>query len=229
MISLLCPTRGRPSQAERLLKSFLNTQKNENQILFYVANDDEYKEQYYELFNKYKIGFYKGPPMSTSFIWNYLAHEATGEMLTLIGDDVEIKTKNWDELFAHANNMYKDKIYVLTVDDGRRDRFAQNDGRMRCDHPTVNKKWVHTLKYLVPPFFMHRYLDAYIRSLAIQLDRFIEIKDVVFEHLKFETISDKTGKLSRSWIDHDKHINDTLAKRYYDVDLNLLKQTLEDK
>mgnify|MGYP004410133953 FL=1 len=160
-------------------------------------------------------------------IWNYLANEAAGEMLTLIGDDVEIKTKNWDELFLHANNTYKDKIYVLTVDDGRDDRFAQNDGRMRCDHPTVNKKWVQTLKYFVPPFFMHRYLDTYIRSLAIQLDRFIEIKDVIFEHLKFETISDNTGKLSRSWIDHDKHISETLAKRYYDVDLELLKKTIK--
>jgi len=228
MISLLCPTRGRPNQAERLIKSFFNTQKNQNQILFYVANDDECKEQYYELFNKYKIGFYKGPPMSTSFIWNFLAHEATGEMVTLIGDDVEIKTKNWDEIFIQANNIYKDKIYVLTVDDGRQDRFAQNDGRMRCDHPTVNKKWMQTLKYFVPPFFMHRYLDAYTRSLAIKIDRFIEIKEVVFEHLKFETISDKTGKLSRSWFDHDKHIYETLAKRYYDVDLELLKKTIKN-
>ncbi len=227
MISLLCPTRGRPNQAERLIKSFLNTQKYQNQILFYVADDDECKEQYYELFNKYKIGFYRGPQMSTSFIWNFLAHQATGEMVTLIGDDVEIKTKNWDQIFIEANDIYKDKIYVLTVDDGRQDSFAQNDGRMRCDHPTVNKRWIQTLKYFVPPFFMHRYLDAYTRRLAIQIDRFIEIKEVVFEHLKFETISDKTGKLSRSWFDHDKHIYETLAKRYYDVDLELLKKTIK--
>ena len=39
MISLLCPTRGRPNQAERLIKSFFNTQKNQNQILFYVADE----------------------------------------------------------------------------------------------------------------------------------------------------------------------------------------------
>jgi len=227
MISLLCPTRGRPNQAERLIKSFLNTQKNQNQILFYVADDDDCKEQYYELFNKYKIGFYRGPPMSTSFIWNFLAHQATGEMVTLIGDDVEIKTKNWDEIFIQANKIYEDKIYVLTVDDGRQDRFAQNDGRMRCDHPTVNKKWIQTLKYFVPPFFMHRYLDTYTRSLAIKIDRFIEVKEVVFEHLKFETISDKTGKLSRSWFDHDKHIYETLSKRYYKVDLELLKKTIK--
>ncbi len=227
MISLLCPTRGRPNQAERLIKSFFSTQKNQNQILFYVADDDECKEQYYELFNKYKIGFYRGPPMSTSFIWNFLAHQATGEMVTLIGDDVEIKTKNWDEILIEANNIHEDKIYVLTVDDGRKDRFAQNDGRMRCDHPTVNKKWIQTLKYFVPPFFMHRYLDAYTRNLAIEINRFIEIKEVVFEHLKLETISDKTGKLSRSWFDHDKHIYETLAKRYYNVDLELLKKTIK--
>ena len=227
MISLLCPTRGRPQQAERLIKSFLNTQKNENQLLFYVANDDERKEQYYELFKRYKIGFYKGPPMSTSFIWNFLANEAAGEMVTLLGDDVVIKTKYWDEIFVEANKTYNDKIYVLTMDDGRHDRYAQKDGRMRCDHPTVNKKWVQTLKYFVPPFFMHRYLDTYTRNLAIEINRFIEIKDVIFEHLKFETISDSTGKLSRSWIDHDKYVYETLAKRYYEVDLKLLKNTLE--
>ena len=45
MISLLCPTRGRPKEAERLLKSFQKTQKNENEILFYVQNDDKFKEQ----------------------------------------------------------------------------------------------------------------------------------------------------------------------------------------
>ena len=48
MISLLCPTRGRPKEAERLLKSFQNTQKNENEILFYVQNDDKFK-RYHQL------------------------------------------------------------------------------------------------------------------------------------------------------------------------------------
>ena len=228
MISLLCPTRGRPDQAERLIKSFFNTQKNENQLLFYVANDDLCKEQYYELFKKYNMGYFKGPQMSTSFIWNYLANEATGEMVTLLADDVEIKTKNWDEIFIEANKIYKDKIYVLTVNDGRDDEYAKMGDRMRCDHPTVNKKWIQTLKYFVPPFFMHRYLDTYVRRLAIQIDRFIEIKDVVFEHLKFETISDNTGKLSRSWTDHDKHVFETLAMRYYDVDLKLLRDTIKN-
>ena len=54
-------------------------------------------------------------------------------MVTLLGDDVVIKTKYWDET-VEANKTYNDKIYVLTMDDGRHDRYAQKDGRMRCDH-----------------------------------------------------------------------------------------------
>ena len=131
MISLLCPTRGRPKEAERLIKSFQKTQKNENEILFYVQNDDKFKKDYVDLFNKYKLKtFIIGLHMPTSYLWNKLSEYAQGDLLTLIGDDVEILSDHWDDKFEYASKQYKDNIFVITTQDGRTDKKA---GRyLRC-------------------------------------------------------------------------------------------------
>ena len=46
MISFLCPTRGRPKQAINLYKSFINTQKNKNELLFCIQKEDRLYEEY---------------------------------------------------------------------------------------------------------------------------------------------------------------------------------------
>ena len=55
--------------------------------------------------------------------------------------------------------------------------------KLACPHPTVHKDWVKTLLFCTS-FFMHRYLDKYTADLAININRYIEIKDVTFNHLK---------------------------------------------
>jgi len=224
MISLLCPTRGRPKEAERLLKSFQNTQKNENEILFYVQNDDKFKQEYIDLFNKYRLKtFIIGLHMPTSYLWNKLSEFAQGDLLTLIGDDVEILTDHWDDKFEYASKQYKDNIFVITTQDGGPDKKTSQ--YLPCPHPTVHRRWKEILGYFVPPFFLHRYLDKYTANLGISLNRYIEIKDVVFNHLKFMSINDDTGKLSRLWIKDDRK-NFEITKRYFDVDLELLKKNI---
>jgi hypothetical protein len=97
---------------------------------------------------------------------------------------------------------------------------------MRCPHPTIHKKWIEVLGYFVPPFFMHRYLDKYTQDLAIQINRFIEIKDVVFNHLKFNFSNDETGKRSRKWINYDKYIYEKVSGKYFAKDLEILKNNI---
>ena len=97
---------------------------------------------------------------------------------------------------------------------------------MRCPHPTVHKDWVKTLGYFVPPFFMHRYLDKYTADLAININRYIEIKDVTFNHLKFNYLNDSTGKRSRNWINYDKYIYEKVSKKYFLKDLEHLKKCI---
>ena len=162
--------------------------------------------------------------MPTSYLWNQMAFSAEGDLLTLIGDDVEILTKGWDIKIEAAAKKFNDNIYVITVDDGRTDK--QQGRFMRCPHPTIHKKWIEVLGYFVPPFFMHRYLDKYTQDLAIQINRFIEIKDVVFNHLKFNFSNDETGKRSRKWINYDKYIYEKVSGKYFAKDLEILKNNI---
>ena len=225
MISFLCPTRGRPKQAIDLYKSFINTQSNKNELLFCIQKEDILYQEYINIFKINGISkYFTSESMPTSYLWNQMAFSAKGDLLTLIGDDVEILTKGWDEKIEAKAKKFNDNLFVITVDDGRKDK--QQEKFMRCPHPTVHRKWVEVLGYFVPPFFMHRYLDKYTRELAIQIDRYIEIKDIVFNHLKFNYSGDETGIRSRNWINYDKYIYEKVSGKYFAKDLEILKNNI---
>ena len=225
MISFLCPTRGRPKQAINLYKSFINTQKNNNELLFCIQKEDPLFEEYKNIFKLNNISkYFISESMPTSYLWNQMAFSAKGNLLTLIGDDVEILTMGWDERIEAEAKKFNDNIYVITVDDGRKDK--QQGKFMRCPHPTIHKKWIEVLGYFVPPFFMHRYLDQYTQDLAIQIGRYIEIKDIIFNHLKFEFAKDETGIRSRNWINYDKYIYEKVSGKYFTKDLEILKNKI---
>tara|TARA_E500000178_G_scaffold296720_1_gene303068 strand:- start:10 stop:693 length:684 start_codon:yes stop_codon:yes gene_type:complete len=227
MISLLCPTRSRPQAALNLYNSFIKTQKFNNELIFCLQKGDDKIEQYISLFKSHNIAsYFIVDSMPTCYLWNQMALHSKGDLLTLIGDDVEILTKDWDEKILHASNKFDDKIFVITVDDGRQDK--KQGATMRCPHPTVHRKWVEALGYFVPPFFMHRYLDKYTSDLAIEIERFIELPDIVFNHLKFDYARDNTGKRSRKWLNYDEYVYKNIAKRYFDIDLALLKKKIDN-
>ena len=50
MISLLCPTRGRPKQAINLYNSFIKTQSNDNELLFCIQKEDNLYQEYINIF-----------------------------------------------------------------------------------------------------------------------------------------------------------------------------------
>jgi hypothetical protein len=223
MISLLCPSRGRPKAAIDLYKSFIDTQKFKNEILFALQNDDEQLSVYIELFEKHSINYTVSESRPTTYLWNSLADIAKGDLLTLIGDDVIIETKNWDEIVETYASKISDKLFVITVNEGRTRKI---DGRMTCPHPIVHKKWLETFGFFVPPFFQHRYIDTYLQNLAIAVDRFIEIPEVSFKHLKFNYWKDNTGQKSRKWLEYDKFIYENVSSRYFEKDLEVLRNKI---
>lgn len=226
MISMLCPTRGRVPQAEKLLKSFYETQVNENEILFYIQEDDKDKDNYVEMFKRNNhTGYIIEPFCFTSYMWNRLSDIAKGDLLTLMGDDVIIETKGWDQKFEDISNEYEDKIFCLSCLDGRTEPKEFNVN-LSNPHPTVHRRWKEILGYFMPPQFLHRYLDTYTSYLAINLNRYINVYDVRFKHQKSLTNNDETGQKSRQWLIYDKYSND-ITKRWFNTDLELLRKNLK--
>ena len=101
-ISILTPTRNRPNNCERFIKSIYNTAwaRGGIELLFYVDNDDPAIEAYKSLEKHCKteyIGFYDvhfiiGEPKSVSISWNDLAAKCSGDVLIMGNDDLVYST-----------------------------------------------------------------------------------------------------------------------------------------
>jgi hypothetical protein len=201
----------------------LDTQVNNNELLFYIQEDDPQKDDYIKMFKEMNhTGYIVEPWQPTSYLWNRLSDIAKGELLCLMGDDVVFETKGWDKRIEEEASKYSDGIYVITTLDGRK----EDDKNLGCPHPVVNKKWKETLGFFLPPQFMHRYLDTYTKRLAQSIDRYIQIWDVRFRHQKSLTSKDPTGTKSREWLTYDKYSYEH-TKRWFEADLELLKRTIK--
>jgi hypothetical protein len=226
MISLLCPTRSRVKQAEILLKSFKETQTNQNQLLFYIQSDDPFKEQYENMFKEHgHTDYIVEPWQPTSYLWNRLSDIAKGDLLGLMGDDVVIETKGWDLIIEENAKRYPDGIFMISMLDGRKEpEIGKNIG---APHPIMHRKWKETLGFFLPPQFMHRYLDTYSKKLAQSLGRYIQLRNVRFDHQKEKYNKDETGRISREWITYDKYSYEK-TKRYFEFDLETLRKEMKE-
>ena len=102
MISFCCPSRGRPELAKRLVDTATETQKGETEFLFYLNDDDPTLEQYKDLLDEkhYEIG----PNQSTCWSWNLMCDKASHDVVMLMGDDVQVLTKDWDQKIVDQIN-----------------------------------------------------------------------------------------------------------------------------
>ena len=219
MISLLCPTRGRPDRAMQFLDSVLATQKNDNEIIFGLQKDDPELSKYPAAITSRAVYF---DPRSTVYYWNEMAKIAKGNLLTLIADDVIMRTKGWDEKFEAVSDKYPDQIYLITTQDGRNAGIHPNN--LPTPHPTITRKWYETLGYFTFPGLFHYYADTWNASIARQLGRQVNLYDVTWEHLKEFDATRSTMKTNQ-WSMIDKGVYESCA-RHQATDLELLRKEM---
>lgn len=184
IISLLCPTRGRPDRICVMIESVIKTtEKLENvEILFYIDSDDDKKDDYIvsinNLLNKYNNPFKRvlphiGEPMSVSKSWNIIAEKCEGDILVMANDDEVWITKGWDRRLNEEADKFPDDIYCIYFDDG------VNKG---CSFPMVSRKWYETLGYFTPGIFKFLANDTWIQHIAQYIERLHYVPDVLVEH-----------------------------------------------
>ena len=186
IISLLCPTRGRPDRVCVMLESIIKTtEKLENvEILFYIDSDDDKKDDYIasinNLLNQYNNPFKRvlphiGEPMSVSKSWNIIAKKCEGDILVMANDDEVWITKGWDRRLNEEADKFPDDIYCIYFDDGI------THGKI-CAFPMVSRKWYETLGYFTPGIFKFLANDTWIEYIAMHIDRLHYVPDVLIEH-----------------------------------------------
>ena len=233
MISFCCPSRGRPELAKRLIDTATETQTGDTEFLFYLNDDDEKLEQYKDLLDEkhYTIG----PNQSTCYSWNLMADKATKDIVMLMGDDVQVQTKDWDMLIANEFDKYEDKILMVVPSDGRAkgNKKSGSETKLWPDEPlpaahfAVHKNWVNTLGYLAPPFFWHWHVDTYTQKVARKLNRCLYLPTVTFKAKKI--IDDNAGKQIRHNLNinlRDNFVWQKVRDRHLHTDVNLLKEKI---
>lgn len=170
IISILCPTRGRPTNLHRLVKSAIDmaTRKDQLEFVFYVDDDDllgqaglkEIEETYSYAIIKKCIG----PRIILTETWNVCYRNSSGEIFMHCGDDIEFKTSNWDEIVRHSFIKSEDKILFAHGTDGaNHDRFGT--------HGFVHNNWIKTVGYFLPPYFSSDYADTWLNDVSNKIGR----------------------------------------------------------
>ena len=235
MISLCCPSRGRPELAKRLVDTVTATQKHETEFLFYLNDDDEKLAQYKDLLDEkhYTVG----PNQSTCYSWNLMAECASHDIVMLMGDDVQVQTPCWDQLIIEQFDKFDDKILMVVPNDGR-DKGTKkltneitlwDDTPLPSAHFAVHKNWTNTLGYLAPVFFWHWHVDSYTQKVARKLNRCLYLPTVNFKAKKI--LDDNAGQQIRknfNIANRDQYVWEKVKTRHLENDITVLKKFIKD-
>ena len=234
MISFCVPSRGRPELAERLIKTATETQQHETEFLFYLNDDDPTLEQYKDLIDEkhYTIG----PNQSTCYSWNLMCDRAKHDIVMLMGDDVQVNTKHWDQKIISEFDRYKDKIVMVVPNDGRRkgtkllgqQKRIWPDKPLPAAHFAVHKNWTNTLGYLAPVYFWHWHVDSYTQKVARKLNRCVYLPYVEFKAKKI--MNDNAGKQIRANLNiakRDNYVWEKVRHRHLQQDVATLENFID--
>lgn len=172
-IALLCPTR-RPDGLRRLYDSALGTCDSLNWRLYaYVDERDR------GLFDGRDFGplarIVYGRELVLSDYWNALAHIAQGDILGMLGDDVEFRSQGWDTLLGDVFGEYPDRILFAFGWDGFRNETHGS-------HGFVSRQWVDALGRFTTPDFSHDYADTWMNDVARAVGRWRYVDGLVTRH-----------------------------------------------
>ncbi len=146
-IAVLCPTRDRPADLDRLIKSVLLTSEAAD-VLVYV--DDDQVEAYPKLFAPEcdkRVLYLTGPRVGPAASANALVRQFTEyDIYGLITDDAIVTTPHWDEWALDATDVFPNRICVISP--------FHNQGN-HVDMPFVTRSWVDVTGWYACPDLYH--------------------------------------------------------------------------
>ena len=178
--SVLCPPRGRPNQMELLTDSVFELASDPEtiEIIFYIDSaDSESVAKAKELQDSHNISYIVGDRIVLSEMWNACCDVAHGEYFFHCGDDIIMRTKNWDSIVREKFGGYDDRIAFVYGSDGNPgipDDFGT--------HGFLHRNWVDVVGYFVPPYFSSDYNDTWLNDVSRNIARHFKV-DVLTEHM----------------------------------------------
>lgn len=206
MISIMIPSRGRPTELKECLDTIFETAKKPEdiQVVVYLDNDDVSPYGDAWLFPNVRIIEGQRKKLSAYFDMQ----GCTGDIFLMGNDDIRFRTHGWDAKVIEAFDKIPDKIAVVYGDDGNPNPTTN------VPFPFVHKNWVLVTGHLTPPIFSNNFSDSWVSDIATMLDRKVKL-DMVIEHLHPDF-----GKREQDQTDKEKwakHWSEDMPKKYVDT------------
>lgn len=176
LISILVPTRGRPVEFLRMVKSALETATHAKRVEVVAYLDEDDAANYSPRI--IGVNYIVGPQIVLSEMWNTCFLEAKGNILMHCGDDIIFRTPGWDVTVRDTFAASKDKILLVHGDD-----CSPNTDAL-ATHGFMHRRWVETVGYLVPPYFSSDWNDVWLTEVADMVGRRVKIP-IVTEHMHY--------------------------------------------
>lgn len=224
MISLLLPSRLRPENVRRMVKSALDTADNPKdiEIIVRLDSDDPTADDLME-----------NPPSQTrvfvgergvlSEMWNECYALSKGNILMHCGDDIIFRTKRWDSVVKDTFKEYPDNIvFVFGNDD------SPHNGNFGT-HGFIHRKWAETVGYFVPPYFSSDFNDTWLNDVAKAIGRHHHIQ-ILTEHMHPDFNKAELDQTHKDRI--ERHQRDNVAALYAskgaerEADANKLREVM---
>ena len=176
MISVLCPSRGQPELAAKMVTTAIELAGADIEIILYLNDDDPKLQRYYELIDHKYITV--GPDRSPTYSWNIMASQARYDYLFLIGHDGWFETEDWaPKIVKHFDN-YPDKIAFVYPSVAGLQWEGGTLTEHHAPHFCIHKNWIRALGYFLPPQFYHWYVDSWNKTIAKMIGRYHIVNDV---------------------------------------------------
>lgn len=180
-LSLIVPTRGRPRQLRRFLRSLEATTARPSRVEVVLVVDADDTRNHVARWPGLRMRLVVGPPGRTMGELNRAGEAAArGEFLMLLNDDVVARTREWDVAVLAAAARFPDRLGLVHVNDTLvRDHL--------CVFPLVSRRYCEVAGGICPPDYRRYRIDDHIDDIFTRLaapdrPRAVYLPDVVFEH-----------------------------------------------
>ena len=219
--SLMIPTRKRPQQLRRFLKSIYDTATNMNDIEIHFGVDDDDTDtlnlttQFLEEQPTYKLYRHirhRGNSIVHHYV-NWLATFCKGEYIITLNDDCLFRYKNWDvNVYKRLETYLKDKPDGLLLGVGNDITSTQKTPFLTTGFPLLTRKGVELLGFFLDPEFIDVTSDEDICKLYANIGRVVDLRDILVIHHRPEGFSKLDGDYTyyndtKGIIDTVKHVS----------------------
>lgn len=211
-IAILVPTRERMNNRLTLLFSILTTVNDVNNVNVYYGVDKD--DPTLDTIKKVAQGIpclkvieidNDGKFLGLGKLWNILVDESNEDIISMVGDDMVFKTKDWDiKLLEEFKSMPSDNIKAIHCNDACH-------GAKLAVNLFCHRKYAQVMGRFMREEFKINWVDQWLHQVFSSFDRLVYRDDIMIEH--------------RHWV-LGKAQRDNTAERMAVADVNKISDKL---